>query len=115
MINDLLSMMTVQIRRQPRGRFIHGHYEPGPESEFEINASVQPLGGRELMQLPEGDRKRQPKMVFTKSRLQPNDIMLYECNRYEIQKVEDWTKFCTGHYRAWALRCDDDMCCQTQN
>lgn len=70
----------------------------GSTSSLSILASVQPLGGRDLLRLPEGERSRQWVAVFTATALRvadaPNgqmaDLVSYRGEQHEVQSVEQW-------------------------
>lgn len=78
-------------------------------STFEIQASVQPLGGRELMRLPEGDRERERRLVFTVDALDVTggggskaDVIVIDGEDWEVTNVEAWPTF--GFFKATVTR-----------
>lgn len=88
-------------------------YTPSGESitstptETTITASVQSLTGDELLELPEGDRTRFPKMIVTESNLETNDVIVFSGNDYELKNVKDNNQpgmTNTFHYKAIMLR-----------
>lgn len=72
-------------------------------------ANIQPLGGKETLQLPESDRLRQPIRIYTDFALLNNDIMVRDSDsqEYEVQKVSNWAVFGRlEHYKAIGLLVD---------
>ena len=80
MNNDLLEFESVKVSRRATGSYDQdtGYYTQGELTEFTIDASVQPASGREIEQLAEGDRIRNPKMMFTKTKIELNDYIEYD-------------------------------------
>ena len=57
---------TITHRRTAAGSWgTDGRYNPGGTTDTDITASVQPLSGRDRQKLPEGDRTRHGKKVYT--------------------------------------------------
>lgn len=110
-MDDLLKNETVSIRRGSAGRYVKGFYVPGKDTTFSIKASVQPLVGDELLQLPESDRRREWLEVFSESEMKPDDIMIRRCVEYEVRSVEPWNDFDgfgdLNHYAAKVARIDN--------
>jgi len=103
---DLLTNETVTIRRYGAGSYSDGYYTRPPATTVSIRAAIQPLDGRELLQLPEGDRLKDHRVIFSRSYIQPGDIVEYMDTLYEIVEVEDWSRYCIFHYRAIMRRLD---------
>lgn len=78
-------------------------------STFTIYASVQPLTGRALEDLPLGQRAEDMRWVYTDSLLrtrgpaQEPDIIAVDDATYRVNKVEHF-KVLSGHYRATVER-----------
>ena len=72
---------------------------PGVSSSFVVRMSVQPLSGRELLNLPEAQRTRQWIKAYCATELRtaniltgtPADRVVASGVLYEVQKVEFWT------------------------
>lgn len=73
-----------------------GRYYPGTISTFNIQASVQPLKGRDLLRLPEGLRTEElvtiytPTQLFTQGANQDPDVVTVAGLQYQVQTVEQW-------------------------
>jgi hypothetical protein len=73
--------------------------------EFQITCNVQPLNGRDLQLVPEGDRYKEQYWVFmnqTQLPLQTNDTVLRPgvlqnsqptIVKFEVQEVQNWGSF----------------------
>jgi hypothetical protein len=63
---SLLGERTVTRRRFPAGAYVAGRYVAGtPVTDTPVLASVQELSARELQQLPEAERQRDPIKLYT--------------------------------------------------
>lgn len=88
-----------------------GRYTPGSVTETTITASVQPLDGRELETLDEGERSRHPLVAYTQDDLRtvslPDveraDELVIDADRYEVRSVERHRAIIV-HNRAVLLR-----------
>ena len=88
-----------------------GHWTQPSGSTFSIFASVQPLSGRALRDLPEGLRADDVRWVYTNTELrsiQPGDdlydtIAIEGGDVWRVTKVERFTVL-SGHYRATVER-----------
>ena len=82
------------------GGFVDGIYDAGTSSTFTAIMSVQPLNGRELMQIPEElQRTRQLLKGYTTTELftvetstskKADRVTRANGTVYEVQKVEEW-------------------------
>lgn len=76
----------------------NGAYQPGATSTLSIVMSVQPLNGRELMLLPEGERTKQYVRGYTNTQLytaqqsssKKADRISVDGVTFEVQKIEKW-------------------------
>lgn len=88
----------VTLKRYAAGSNVNGYYVEGAISTSEIIMSVQPINGRELLYLPEGERTRQFLTGYTETLLQTAseetgiraDKITYNGKDYEVQRVEYW-------------------------
>jgi hypothetical protein len=103
---------TYAVTRTARGALDSaGNYSPGATSTFSIAASVQPLSGRALKDLPEGARADDYRWVYTDSELRTEqagvdpDVVEIEGEDYRVEKVEHFLVL-SGHYRATVFRLD---------
>jgi len=76
--------------------------------ELSFQGNVQPISGQELLQMPEGDRKRQVLNVFTDFELKNEDIVLRKGSEYEVRTSEDWDQSLLNisHFMARIVRID---------
>lgn len=89
---------TVKVYR-PSGAYVEGVWQEGVDPQpFTIQASVQPLMGRELQALDEGRRQRAAVRLYTEFQLRPvadgknPDRLTLDGQDFEVISVEDWTK-----------------------
>ena len=74
--------------------------KPNP-IQFSLTCNVQPLDGRELMLVPEGDRYKEQYWVFTNEMDRPvrdNQRVLRQGIQFQIQETEQW-----GSYQAFRM------------
>lgn len=75
------------------------------DADIIIKCSVQPLSGRELMNLPEGRRNRESFNLFTSTKLNtvedrnPDKIVVLG-DTYEVVNCERWRNQIISHYKA---------------
>lgn len=99
----------VLIRRKTGGNYVNGHWQEGPDSAFFINASVQPVKGKEMESLPEGRRNTQTIKLYTNTQLQTvndenPDIVEIFGSSFEITTVEPWQSDVISHYKCMAVK-----------
>ena len=100
-----LDIEAITITRTAAGSYVAGHYVAGSPQQFDARGNIQPLSGIELQQLPEGDRQKEVKKIYTAFALQNGDVVTRSDGiRYEVQAVEDWTAFHQPHYKARLVR-----------
>lgn len=97
----LLGSTTVTVERPGAQTIVAGEVLDGAITTFTVKASVQPIGGREREDLPEGYRTRGRYKMYQKrgSRLQTTnletnqreDIVLYDGRRFEVVAWSAWT------------------------
>lgn len=79
-----------------------GRAVPGSTSTLSIVASVQPLNGRDLKQLPEGMRTEELQKIYSSTALrtqgpgQAPDKIAIGSETWEVRRVEDWSQ--TGNF-----------------
>lgn len=104
-----LASGTYTVTRYGAGSYVEGEHTEGTASTFDIKASVQPMSGRELMKLPEGERTQDNLVVLTASELRTRegtaqaDRLSIDGATYEVLGVEDWYSE-GGFYRAHVRR-----------
>ena len=91
------------------GGFIDGVYQEGATSTFDIVMSVQPLNGKELEILAQGERTKRFVKGYTTTRLytvkendsKRADVVAYDDTRFEVQSVERWVDGNLQHYKTF--------------
>jgi len=74
--------------------YVDGAPVAGPETERHIKANVQPLNGRDLLLVPEGDRFKEQYYLFTHDVLSRTTDRVYRDGvNFEIQSIEQWGSF----------------------
>lgn len=90
---------TVSVYPQAQGDFEDSEGEwvkPDPLPPFETIMSIQPMSGRDLMNLPEGQRTKNFMVGYASVELKTvgpkrnADRVLYRGRMYEVQRVEEW-------------------------
>lgn len=94
------------ITRYPPGTYTLGKLVRGVPQTFTITACIQPVTGRELLTLAEGQRADDVKIVYcvrelrTRTPLNEPDAMTYKGETWIVTKCEAWEAFGGKHYRA---------------
>ena len=100
-----LDTEQITVSRAGEGSYVNGRFVPAVAVETVTEGNIQPLNGKELLQLPEGDRERQTGKIYTAYALENGDIVTRsDGSRHEVQAVEDWTAFSLAHYKARLVR-----------
>lgn len=87
-----------------------GRSQPGVESTFTVTASIQPAAGRQLQDLPEGQRGDETISVFTDVELRTRapsgapDIIAYRGEPWAVVTVRVCEGFGETHYECLAQR-----------
>jgi hypothetical protein len=88
---------TYGVTRPTPGTTTVGVYQEGTPLLFQVTGCMQPLGPRELMRLPEGERSRERLKFFTTTELRVTiaggplcDRVTYRGASYEVESVEPW-------------------------
>lgn len=89
---------------------VAGRAVAGGTSTFSIAASIQPVTGRDLRDLPEGRHADEMRIVFCEAELftvQPgndSDLIAYRSETWEVIRSEFWEHWGTSHCRAMIAR-----------
>lgn len=91
----MLGASTYTVTRWAAGDYSTGTFVPGAASQFEIEGSVQPLSGSDLLLLPEGERVRARCKMYSRSELKtasikdqtPADRLSVEGRDLDVQSV----------------------------
>jgi hypothetical protein len=100
-----------RVRYAAGTRGTDGRYVPGASTSSTIAASVQPATDEDLQTLPEGERTRQAKRVYTATELRcasqhsdwQSDRLTIDSVSYEVRRVDRERKV-LPHYRAIVVR-----------
>lgn len=99
----------------PYGGFFNGRYVAGLPSTSTIRVSVQPLGGFELVNLPEAQRTKEQVRLYCETELRTADIpsgakadivTLGDNRQYEVHQSAPWSGFGKSFWRVIAARVD---------
>lgn len=90
-----IATQTITIKRKSAGSYINSRWVEGTEQSFRITGSEQPVSGRELLALPEGERVKTVLKVYTGERLytareaesKTADIIVINGADYKVVKV----------------------------
>ncbi len=103
-----LSIEAITVTRAGAGSYINGRFVAGADEEFTAAGNIQPLNGKELLLLSEGERERQVLKIYTAFSLANGDtVTRADGIRYEVQAVEDWNRFGQAHFKARLMRIED--------
>lgn len=116
-ITELGGSAEYTVTRTAIGGRVNGRYVSGVVTTFPIVAAIEPISGRELEDLPAGQRGNEAIMIFTATALltaRPGfeaDQILYQPAGYEAS-AEPWTVTCVDvldgidgvHYEVTATR-----------
>lgn len=97
-------------RRAPGAYDANGRFTPGGTSALNIEASIQPVTGRDLQVLPEGFSAEETKVVYTTTTLRTEspagaaDIVTIDSEPYKVIRSERWEAFGDEHHRAFVAR-----------
>ncbi len=89
----------------------------GSDVTLHIMASIQPLNGREIMLLPDGERDRETVKVYTDTALviadqeaqQKGDQIAYNGGVYEVMVKSNWTETRLAHFKYLARKQPADL------
>lgn len=98
-LNDVIGNLatgTYTVTRTAAGARVSGRYAPGTQTTFPITAGIESVSGRELQDMPEGQRGDEVIRIFTATPLlgrRPGfdpDVITYQPPGYEAPG-EPWT------------------------
>ncbi|GFO81226.1 MAG: hypothetical protein A49_08530 [Methyloceanibacter sp.] len=95
---DMLSRpMTLKVRADGAYDQSTGDFVPGAETETVIQASVQPVKGEELKDLPEGIRTEARWLIWSRHELQDDNVVESDGASYRV--LTTWPRNLGGFYR----------------
>ena len=94
------------------GSYVQGLFVPGTRSTITIEASIQPVSGKDMITAPEGRRIQDMIKVYTSSELkqseegtgQQPDIIVWQGYGYEITSIDVRQMDVIAHYKIFATR-----------
>ena len=98
------------VTRQTAGGYTDGIYAPDTTSTLPIIACVQPLGGRTLRSLAEGEAAVETRELdtvtelFTRTATREPDLVAIDGEAWQVAKVARWQSFGTVHYHVTVSR-----------
>lgn len=105
-----LASGTYTVTRTVAGTRTVGRYTPGAATTLEIVASIQPATGRQLRDLPEGQRGDETVAIFTvtplltRSPTTEPDVVTYRGEPWTVVTSKLWESFGDSHYECMAQR-----------
>lgn len=98
--SDLISRFgkSVTVTRYAAGSYVNGTYVAGATSTFSVDVSVQPIQGRELLNLPEAQRTRRwmkgycgtELLTADQSDSEKADVVTVDGIDFEVQESQIW-------------------------
>lgn len=105
---------TLTVKRRASGDYdASGFFKvSGPDTEFTITASVQPITGSEMLLFPENRRELETKKLFTSTELygieEGNgvnaDIVIIDGDEFEVVRVYPWKNNVINHYKIFVAK-----------
>lgn len=105
-----LATGTYTVTRVSAGTYTQGRHTPGAPTAFVIVASIQPATGRELRDLPEGQRGDEVIAIYTTTEIRTRepggepDVITYGGEPWTVIRVKRWESFGAVHFEALAAR-----------
>ena len=99
---ELLETEEITITRVLNGTHEKGQWVEGDKDTFSnVLVNIQPLPGKELLQLPESDREKAIAKIYSKTEIKLSDRITRTLDGldYKLLEVRDWTKFSLPHFR----------------
>lgn len=87
---------VLTVTREGVTTYVDGRAVHASSSTFQLVTNVQPVNGRDLLLLPEGDRFKEQYYLYSEKKqgpLQVNDIVVRNAVNFAVQSVEDWGTF----------------------
>lgn len=84
---------VIRVERDVKPFYEDGRLQKVEPLKLEFQGNLQPLGGRDLLIVPEGDRHREQYWLFTEFKVMVNDRMVRNEVNFQAQSVEDWGSY----------------------
>jgi len=110
---SLTNTTSVTLVRKSKGEYVDGNWVEGVETEVPIEANVQPVQFKELMQFPESDRTKEWIKLYSVEQIRtaneaPDgweaDEVVWDGYRYKVMKSRHYVMGVLDHYHALAAR-----------
>lgn len=111
----------VTLRRPSAGAYVNGLWVEGATTDSIITASIQPLTGEDMEELPEGRRESEGYKMYTSTQVrtvqeagsdQNADRIVFNSKEYEVHRVNPWQNNLNfnivNHYKYFILRIDQE-------
>lgn len=101
---------TYTVTRTAAGSVTTGRYTAGAQTTFSIVACVQPVSGRDLRSLPEGERADDVReldtvtALFARTPAQEPDLVTIGGEPWMVVNVQLWESFGETHYHCRVSR-----------
>ena len=105
---------TLTVKRRASGDYdASGFFKvPGPDTEFTITASVQPMTGSEILLLPENRRELETKKIYTSTELYGiekgngvnADIVIIDGDEFEVVRIYPYKNNVINHYKIFVAK-----------
>lgn len=99
MLNDVITSLgdlPLTITRTPNGSRVNGRWQPAVSSTIAIRAGIEPVTGRELKDMPEGQRGDEVIRIYSAVALRTRtpdgdpDVITYRGEPWTVTRVEVW-------------------------
>ena len=87
---------TLTVTRSETPTYVDGKLVQGDTEEIEWIGNVQPLSGRDLMMVPEGDRFKEQYWLYSENlemALEVDDMVTREGKNFTVQNLEPWGSY----------------------
>lgn len=108
---DALGGVAVTRLRAAVGAYANGYWQAGTSVTDAITCSVQPMTGRDLQVLPEGQRADEVQVFYSNSELRTRepqqwdaDTLLFAGVTWRVIRVKTWAALGATYYRALAAK-----------
>lgn len=104
---DTLGGVAVTRLRAAVGGYMNGYWQAGTPVTDAITCSIQPMTGRDLQVLPEGQRADEVQVFYSTSELRTRepqqwdaDTLLFAGVTWRVIRVKTWAALGATYYRA---------------
>lgn len=108
---NLTRKVPLTISRYALGNYTTGDYVKATPTTVIVEANIQPMRDREILQMPEADRTKIWVKVYSASLIRSNKEGAYDADRFEwqgdifqVEKVQNYSMGVLDHYRATACK-----------